>query len=169
MDEGVTDPKTGQTVAAKVIPMRRAGHTDEEWFGVALESVTRLRTGVRTFLENLERFQEANGDPQMIAQLAEEGVIDEEGNIVGLDPSAAIDAILKGVNYVSANGIEIQAFEELFKQGRFAEFMDVILPEAPDPYRVDCVKILTDEVEVEVQQPSNVIDVEEVERPQPES
>jgi hypothetical protein len=153
MDEGVTDPVTGQTQGAKVIPMKRAGHSDEEWFGIAMESVSRLRLGVQTFLENLERVQAGEGQ--------EEGVLDEEGNVIGLDPSGAIDAILKGVNYVSANGIEILAFEDLFKQGRFAEFMDVILPDAPDPYKVDCVKILTDEVEVQVQPPAGVIDATE--------
>jgi hypothetical protein len=151
LDEGVSDPVTGQT-QGKVIPMKRAGRSDNEWFGVALESVTRLRLGVKTFLENLEKVQ---------ANEIDETVMDEEGNVLGLDPSAAIDAILKGVNYVSANGIEIPAFDDLFKQGRFAEFMDVILPEAPDQYKIDCVQILTEEVEVQVTPPADVIDTTE--------
>jgi hypothetical protein len=151
LDDGLSDPVTGQTLPAAKPVAKRAGKTDEEWFGAALESVTHLRTGVKTFLSNLAKIQTGE----------EEGVLDEEGNVVGLEPNAAIDAILKGINYVSVNGMVIPAFEELFKQGRYAEFLDVLLPGAHQGYKDDCVKILTEEVDVTP--PSDVIDVEGVE------
>ena len=153
LDDGLSDPVTGQTLPAAKPAAKRAGKTDEEWFGVALESVTHLRTGVKTFLSNLAKIQAGE----------EEGVLDEEGNVIGLEPNAAIDAILKGINYVSVNGMMIPAFEELFKQGRYAEFLDVLLPGVHQKYKDDCVKILTEEVDVSVTPPSDVIDVEGVE------
>jgi hypothetical protein len=148
-DDGAEDPETGQTIA-KVVPInqKRLGKTDEEWFGVALESVTRLRAGVTHFLENIS--------------LGEEAEIGEDGEPVGLNPDKAIDALLKGVNYVSAHNLYVRAFEELFKQGMFADLIDVCLPEATQPFRDHCVKILTDEVEVDVsnQAPPDVIDID---------
>lgn len=148
-DDGVSDPETGQTVA-KVVPIqskKRMGHSDEEWFGPAFESVRRLRAGVKHFLDNI-----GSDDPQ----------IGEDGEPEGLNPDKAVDAILKGVNYVSVHKIPVKAFDELFKQGMFADFVDICLPEAPQPYKDDCVQILTDEVEVNITDtpPPDVIDID---------
>lgn len=92
----------------------KAGPTEEEMFGVALESVRRLRKGV------------------------------EEGK---LNPEQAVDAILQGVEYVTANQLTIPAFT-LFQQERWADFIDVLLPDAPQEFKTECVRILTEEVEV---------------------
>jgi hypothetical protein len=104
-----------QEEGARVIPMRgTGGPSEEEMFGIALESVHRLRTGVA------------------------------EGK---LDPSKAIDAILQGVEHVVKNKLQIPAFT-LFEQNRYADFVDCLLPEAPAEFKVECVRILAEEVEV---------------------
>jgi hypothetical protein len=151
IDDGQQDPQTGQTIA-KVVPIqgkKRQGYTDEEWFGPALESVRRLRAGVKTFMDNLRVAQEG-GEPE----------IGDDGEPTGLNPDKAVDAILKGVNYVSVNSIAVKAFDDLFKQGMFADFMDICLPEAPQPYLDDCVKILTEEVEMNITDtpPADLVD-----------
>lgn len=130
-DDGVSDPQTGQTVA-KVIPIVKSGMTEDQLFGVAWESVKRLRLGVHTFLESL---------------IANPPRLDDKGNPVGLAPVQAVDAILQGVNYLSANNIAVPAFE-LFAQERFADFIDLLIPNATQPYRDECVQILTHDVDV---------------------
>jgi hypothetical protein len=92
---------------------KSAAPSDEELFGVALESVLHLRQGV------------ADGK---------------------LTPDSAVDAILKGVDYIVANQIVVPAFV-LFQQERWADFIDVMLPNAPAEFKAECVRILTEEVE----------------------
>jgi hypothetical protein len=95
-------------------PAGRTGPSEEELFGVAYESVMRLRKGV------------ADGK---------------------LNPEQTIDAILKGVQHVVANNIEVHAFT-LFTSERWADFIDVMLPTAPQEFRNECVRILIEEVDV---------------------
>jgi hypothetical protein len=128
-DTGTTDPKTGQTVAQPKPPTR--AEVDEALFGALLDSVKKLRIGVKVFLENLKK------DPP---------VLDDKGNPIGLTPDLAIDAILQGVNKSIQYGVKVPAFD-LLKEGRYAELMDLMLPEATQPYRDECVKILSEEVE----------------------
>jgi hypothetical protein len=94
----------------------KSGPSEEEMFGVALESVQRLRRGV------------ADGK---------------------LDPDKTIDAILQGVDYVVNNGLVIPAFV-LFQQERWADFIDIMLPAAPQEFKNECVRILTEEIEASV-------------------
>jgi hypothetical protein len=94
-------------------PPTRTGPTEEEVFGMALESVHRLRRGVA------------------------------EGS---LTPDKTIDAILKGVEHVISNQLVIPAFV-LFQQERWADFIDLMLPAAPQEFRDECVSILINEVE----------------------
>jgi hypothetical protein len=63
-----------------------------------------------------------------------------------LDPSKTIDAILQGAEHVVTNGLVIPAFV-LFQQERWADFVDIMLPEAPQLFRDECVRILIEEVE----------------------
>lgn len=92
---------------------RHTGPSEEEVFGITLESVHRLRRGVA------------------------------EGK---LDPSQTIDAILKGVEHVLTNGLVIPAFA-LFQQERWADFVDLMLPQATTEFKTECVRILIEEVE----------------------
>jgi hypothetical protein len=105
IDDQVPDPPP---------PPNSTGPSEEEVFGVALESVLRLRRGVA------------------------------EGK---LTPDKVIDAILQGVEHVVTNNIIIPAFV-LFQQERWADFVDVMLPEAPQDFRAECVRIMIEEVEV---------------------
>ena len=95
-------------------PPNSTGPSEEEVFGMALESVLRLRRGVA------------------------------EGK---LTPDKTVDAILQGVEHVVSNNLVIPAFA-LFQQERWADFIDLMLPEAPQDFRIECVRILLEEVEV---------------------
>ena len=64
-----------------------------------------------------------------------------------LDPNGTIDAILKGVQHVMANNIVVPAFT-LFSSERWADFIDVMIPAAPQAFKDECVRILIEEVEV---------------------
>jgi len=64
-----------------------------------------------------------------------------------LDPNGTIDAILKGVQHVMANNIVVPAFT-LFSSERWADFIDVMIPTAPQAFKDECVRILIEEVEV---------------------
>jgi hypothetical protein len=126
IDEGVNvDPKTGQTIA-KVIPLRRLGYTDEEWFGPALDHVKELRAGVAEFMKSLE---EKKIDPKT-------------GQPYGTDPMQCVDFLVRAVNYIVGRNLPVRAFQDLFLQGQFADMMDILLPEAPQQYRDDCTMLL---------------------------
>jgi hypothetical protein len=90
------------------------GPSEEEVFGMAYESVQRLRRGVA------------------------------EGK---LTPEKTIDAVLQGVEHVVSNNLVIPAFV-LFQQERWADFIDVMLPTAPQEFKDECIRILLEEVEV---------------------
>jgi len=92
---------------------KRTEPSEEEVFGVALESVKRLRRGVAT------------------------------GQ---LNPDKTIDAILQGVQHVLTNQLMIPAFA-LFQQERWADFIDVMLPEALPDFKIECVRIMIEEIE----------------------
>mgnify|MGYP001589059978 CR=1 FL=1 len=135
-DGGVQDPKTGQTVAP-VIQIRSPGAlSEEELFQIpqVLESVRHLRKGAATWLKSL-----AMDPPRMDPKNPKEPL--------GLSPSQAVDGILQGVNYLAVNHVEVPAFE-LFKQARYADFVDILLPNATQPYRDECVRILMEEVDM---------------------
>jgi len=94
-------------------PPNNTGPSEEEVFGIALESVHRLRRGVA------------------------------EGK---LNPDKTVDAILQGVEHVVTNQLVIPAFL-LFQQERWADFIDVMLPNAPNDFKAECVRILLEEIE----------------------
>jgi hypothetical protein len=66
-------------------------------------------------------------------------------------PEVAVDAILKGANYVAMHSLVVPAFT-LFTDQRWADFVDILLPAAPPEFRQECVRILLEEVEA-VQNP----------------
>lgn len=110
------------------LPVRRLGKTDEEWFGQALGYVTQLREEVNAFLDGLKQ------DPPRMT--------DADGKPIGLPPDQAVDMLLRAVNYTIAQNEHIVAIDDLFMEKRFAELMDVLLPDAPQTYRDDCVNLL---------------------------
>jgi hypothetical protein len=106
-------PPPAAVADAQVIPIKRPP-SEEEQFGPALESVKRLRLGVK------------------------------DGT---LDPKKAVDAILRGVSVLAQRGLIVPAFT-LYQEERWADFIDVLLPQAPAPFREECVRILSEETEV---------------------
>jgi hypothetical protein len=69
-----------------------------------------------------------------------------------LTPDKTVDAILQGVNFVVSNQLVIPAFV-LFEQARWADFIDVMLPKAPDAFRAECVRLLIEDIEKDTGDP----------------
>lgn len=119
-------PSTGEPdQGARVIPLRRLGFTDEEWFGIALPEIKKLRAGVQVLMESLGR------DPIRIDE--------KTGEPMGISAERCAYALLVGAERVQAAGASVKAFELLFAEARFADLTDIVLPDAPQPYRDDVV------------------------------
>jgi hypothetical protein len=142
-DDGTSDAATGQTVAAPApatqAAARQAAVSEEQMFGLALESTRKLRVAVKEYLT-------ANGDKLIPEDARVKG---SDGKTIGMSADEAVDALLKGVNYVIANNVQVPIFA-LFQQGRFADFMDCVFPpsEFPQWLRDECVRILSTDLEV---------------------
>jgi hypothetical protein len=59
-----------------------------------------------------------------------------------LDAEKAANAILQGIAHAENAQVQIPAFL-LFAEGQYADFMDVLLPKAPQKFRDDCVALIT--------------------------
>lgn len=79
-------------------------------------------------------------------------------------PDQAVAAIIQGVAVVEQQGLQVPAFS-LFAEGRFADLMDALLPNAPQQFRDACVHILYQQFE-EMQQA--MMDEEDFDPDQPE-
>jgi len=110
---------------------RTLGHTDEEWFGPIMPKVTELRDGVSHFIDSLK---------QSPARLKKDGSVD------GVEPGQAASVILQAAMIVMQQQIPITAMIELLGQGRVADFMDVLLPDAPQPYRDEVAQMVLKEL-----------------------
>lgn len=100
---------------------RVKGRTDVEWFGPALPNVMELRAEVAKF----------------IAALSETPPRKD-----GAEPAEAAFAIQQAAGEIMRRQIPIPAMLELLMQGMLADFLDVLLPDAPQAYRDDVVKLL---------------------------
>jgi hypothetical protein len=114
---------TGQPVKVRKI----LGKTDAEWFGPIEDDINRLRAGVAEFLESIKV------DPPRL---------DKEGEIQGLAPEHTAQMIAQGTQMVIQVGASIPAMQLLLFEQRFPDFMDVVLPDAPEQYRTDVINIL---------------------------
>jgi hypothetical protein len=108
------------------------GRTDAEWFGPLTVKVHELRAGVAKF---------------MISIQTQPPRVKENGQIDGVEPRQAANAILQAVGFVMENQIPVTAMIDLFAQGRIADFMDVTLPDAPQPYRDEVTQMIVAELE----------------------
>lgn len=108
---------------------KRLGKTDAEWFGVIMPQVAELRTNANKFIEALR---------------AQPPKLDKQGNPLGWDPEAASTIIAQAVGIVVQKQIVIPVMMELLFQDRFADFVDVLLPEpiVTQAYRDDVVQNL---------------------------
>lgn len=123
----VAAPIDNSGPGAKIIPLRKHGRTDEEWFGVALSDVQKLRVAVQLFLIGLSQ---------------EPPVIDDKG----VAPDGAVVAVLRAATIIEGHKISILAFDKLFKEGLYSDFADVLLPEATQPYRDEFSRLLIEAV-----------------------
>lgn len=107
--------------------VKRKGKTDVEWFGPIMPQVSELRAGVDRFIESLKM------TPHRLLK---------NGRVDGIEPDQCADAILQAAAQIAAQQIPINAMMELFGQGLIADFMDVLLPDAPQPYRDEVAQIV---------------------------
>jgi hypothetical protein len=120
-----------------VIQLRRLGRTDEQWFGPALGQIQKLRKAVNDYFESISM-----NPPRL----------DDDGDIVGLDPEGVVDVLEQAVNYILGTNIQgVLAVSELYLQKRYAELLDVLLPDndkvpksALEQYRADVITLLLD-------------------------
>lgn len=118
-----------QGVAPTAAPgstVKRLGKTDDEWFGpVLIEEVVGLREGVAHFVESLSvtpvRLDEKTKQPE------------------GVSPEMACQGIVQAAQLVMQQGVQVPVMQELLFPERFADFVDVLLPDAPQSYRDDVV------------------------------
>lgn len=110
---------------SNVVPIdgqrRIKGRTDVEWFGPILPNVQMLRSEVTAFIDGLEE------TPPKKA---------------GASPEEAAFTIQQAAMEIMQRQIPIPAMIDLLLQGMIADFLDVLLPDAPQAYRDDVVKIL---------------------------
>lgn len=106
---------------------KRLGKTDMEWFGPIISEVEILREGVNHFIESC-------------------GVVpprlNPKGEIDGISPLNAAMGVMQAVQLVMAKQIPIPVMIDLLFQDRFADFVDVLVPDAPQNYRDDLTQIL---------------------------
>ncbi len=119
-------PINGQT--GQLVPFKQGddvrrvkGRTDMEWFGPILPNVELLRTEVAKFIHGLSQVPPVKD---------------------GADPSDSAMAIQAAAAEIMQRQIPIPAMIDLLLQGMVADFLDVLLPDAPQAYRDDVTKIL---------------------------
>lgn len=112
----------GQVVQLK--PERRIkGRTEDEWFGPMLPDVNRLRDAVASFIEGVNRTP---------PEKPEDSAAPEECAFV----------INQAATEIAKAQLPIPALVDLLFEGSVAEFLDVLLPDAPQIYRDDVAKLL---------------------------
>lgn len=105
--------------------------TDIEWFGPALDEVNRMREAVDSFLVAL-----GNGT----------AVLDEKAATA----ENVARSILIAASHIEQHRIPVPAVSELLGQGNLIEFMQLILPKAPEVYHHDVIKamlVITGQIE----------------------
>lgn len=100
---------------------RMKGRTDLEWFGPTLPNVMQMREEVAKF----------------IAAIGETPPRKD-----GAGPEEAAFMIQQAAAEIMRRQIPIPAMVDLLMQGMVADFLDVLLPDAPQAYRDDVVKLL---------------------------
>lgn len=109
--------------------VERFGRTDEEWFGPLLPEVLKLRAGVARFIES------CNMVPPRVGK---------DGELEGVSPEQAAMAIIQAVGMCMQNNVVVQALADLLFMDRFADFVSVLIPDAPKTYRDDTTSIVID-------------------------
>ncbi len=117
-------PVNGTPVAQ---PKRIGGRTDEEWFGPLHANVVELRAEVAKAIESV------NMTPPRL---------DANGQIVGATPDIVANAVMQASQMAHGAGMPIPAMIDLLDQGRFADFMDLLLPDVGQGFRDNVIQML---------------------------
>lgn len=104
---------------------RRLGHTDKEWFGPILPEVEQVRQLAAHYVESI-----GMNPPRLGADDTPEGAAPED----------VVQGVQQAVAMVIARGVTIRALNDLLMQDRFADFVDVLLPDLPQSYRDEVVQ-----------------------------
>lgn len=110
-------------------PRLNRGRTDIDWFGPILPNVNQLRHEVASFITGLEQVPPVKQ---------------------GCDPIECATTVQVAASEIMQRQIPISAMIDLLIPGRVADFLDVLLPDAPQSYRDDVVKILLQQDDGEV-------------------
>jgi hypothetical protein len=138
-----TSPVPSVTAGPESKVKRHLGHTDEEWFGEILPHVQRLREGVARFIESLQQTP-----PRLLPN----------NHVDGVEPAQASNAILQVAMMVMQRQMPILAMTDLLDQGRVADCMDVLLPDAPQPYRDEVAQKIIETMKGEDEDPDDLDD-----------
>lgn len=114
---------------------KRHGKTDKQWFGVAVDEVYVMR-------ENVDKFIDA------LKQNPENPPTQPNGKHFGMNPEEAAMGIIMATQMAAQNNLNIPAIIDLLMEKRYADFLDVLLPNAPQPYRDDVAQILVKKIAV---------------------
>lgn len=80
---------------------------------------------------------------QEIFGQAYESIIKLRDSVVqGMPPEGVVQAVVQGLRFVHANKIDVMAFE-LIAQKRWADFVDILIPQTPSEYRAQVVQMLS--------------------------
>lgn len=113
--------------------------SDFQWFGPAMGEVMQVRQRVDAFMKKMQAAA-AGQDVQLVEDDA--------------SPNNVAQGILAAAAMVQAQNIPIPAMTELLGQGRYLEFVKLLIPAAPETFHEDVVtqmKILTGEIDPEAE------------------
>jgi uncharacterized coiled-coil protein SlyX len=131
-----------QEPPAEVVQIPRLSPQQElEIFGLAYPSVKHLRAGVQAYLD-------ANGWRDLPSEEEQVKSPNEKGEMVpvGLSPSAAVDAVLQGVEIAKKQNIQIPAFQ-LYVEERWGDLVQVLVPGASEVYKIEMTRIFAEDLD----------------------
>lgn len=109
------------------------GRTDAQWFGPLVGEVLKLRAGVARCIESVSM------DPPRMDKAT--------NRVDGVEPEQAANYLMQAVVVVNKQQIVVPAMIDLLMQQRFSDFIDVILPDAPQGYKAEVIQALVKELE----------------------
>ena len=131
-----------QEPQAEVVQIPRLSPQQElEIFALAYPSVKHLRAGVQAYLD-------ANGWRDLPSEEEQVKSPNEKGEMapVGLSPSAAVDAVLQGIEIAKKQNIQIPAFQ-LYVDERWGDLVQVLVPGASEVYKIEMARIFAEDLD----------------------
>lgn len=122
----------GKVAAPPESKIKRLGKTDIEWFGPLITQVQEARENVELFLKSCEAVRDAKDG--------------EEPELEGASPEELAGFVVQATAAVMQAQLPIPALLDLLMQNRYADFVDVLIPNAPQKYRDDTVQSLIEQI-----------------------